>query len=119
MIIISFLLLIGPGLVVWKICDNREMTTGIDVFRAVLTVILDCFILFIASYLTLFLIYGKTDISFSTAYLGNVGKSVYSASFVWKYGVMAGVYGIILGCIKVIIRKIQSKQKAESENDKR
>ncbi len=114
MIIISFLLLVGPGAVVWEICDSKKTEKAVDVLRTVLTFILDCFIIFVASYLTLFILYGQCKVSFSPTYMADVSKSVYSVGFVWKYGVMAGVYGIILGCVKLLIRRIRRTRKTKA-----
>ncbi len=113
--IISFLLFFGPGALVWKIYDNQDMTTAGEIVRTLLNLLLDCTVLLVLSYLTFYLIYGKTLISFSTTYIEGLDKSIWSVSFVWKYGLMSAVYAVVWAEIKIFIRRIWRSRRGKSD----
>ncbi len=110
--IIAFLLLFSPGILVWKITEDRKPGKPISVSRTLLTILLDDLLILVAAYFLLYQIYGRIEVSFSSQYIERIVTSLYSVSFVWKYGAVSCLCAAGLAMAKLLLSKWSRKREA-------
>lgn len=95
--LITVFLLLGPGILMWKLEGDCELATKESIIRMVLKLIFYNFIILMLSYFVLTLIYGYMAVNLSDVYVEGVGNSIFNISFVWKFGMMSCAFAVILG----------------------
>ena len=108
--LITIFLLLGPGILMWKVEGDCDLSTKESIIRFVLKLIFYNFIILILSYFVLTLIYGYMAVNLSSVYIDGVGNSIFNISFVWKFGVMSCAFAVVLGLSSRLHNKIKSKR---------
>lgn len=108
--LIAVFLLLGPGILMWKLEGDCELATKEAVIRMVLKLIFYNFIILMLSYFVLTLIYGYMAVNLSSVYVEGVGNSIFNISFVWKFGMMSCAFAAVLGLGLRVWNKIMAKR---------
>ena len=108
--LITVFLLLGPGILMWKLDGECQLSTREEIINMVLKVIFNNFVILMLSYMLLTMIYGYMAVNLSAVYVEGVGNSIFNISFVWKYGMVSCAFAVILSIVKRIIGKIIRKK---------
>lgn len=108
--LITVFLLLGPGILMWKLEGNCQLSTREEIIKMVMQVLFNSFVIMMLSYMLLTMIYGYMAVNLSSVYVEGVGNSIFNISFVWKYGMMSCAFAVALAMIKRAIEKIIRKR---------
>lgn len=108
--LITVFLLLGPGILMWKLEGDCELSTRESIIRMILKLIFYNFIILMLSYFVLTMMYGYMAVNLSSVYVEGVGNSIFNISFVWKFGMMSCAFAVILGVGIRIWNKIMAKR---------
>lgn len=108
--LITIFLLLGPGILMWKLEGDCDLSTKESIIYFVLKLIFYNFIILILSYFVLTLIYGYMAVNLSSVYIDGVGNSIFNISFVWKFGVMSSAFAVVLGLGSRLYKKNKFKR---------
>lgn len=104
--LIAVFLLLGPGILMWKLDGECELSTKEEIIQMILKLIFNNFVILMLSYMILTMIYGYMAVNLSSTYVEGVGNSIFNVSFVWKYGMLSCALAVVLSVGKKIFRKI-------------
>lgn len=110
MVLITVFLLLGPGILMWKLEGDCDLSTRESIIRMVLKLIFYNFVILMLSYMVLTMIYGYMAVNLSAVFIEGVGNSIFNISFVWKYGMLSCVFAVILGMGIRLYNKIKNKR---------
>lgn len=110
--LISVFLLVGPGILMWKLDGECELSTKEDIIRMILKLIFNNFVILMLSYMTLTMIYGYMAVNLSSTYVDGVGNSIFNVSFVWKYGMLSCALAVVLSVGKKVFGKMTKKKES-------
>lgn len=106
MVCVIILLLLVPGMLVWKIADGGELSGCREIAGACVDWLIHDLVIACAVYALFYVRKGAVSISFSTAYPNEeVYYSIYDIGFVFQYAVMALAVAVILGGAEHLLRK--------------
>ena len=108
--LITVFLLLGPGILMWKLEGECQLSTKEEIIKMVLKIIFNNFLILVLSYFVLTLIYGYMAVNLSSEYIEGVGNSIFNISFVWKYGVMSCAFAVVLAIAERIFEKCKNKR---------
>lgn len=108
--LITVFLLLGPGILMWKLEGDCQLSTREEIIKMVMKVIFYNFVIMMLSYMLLTMIYGYMAVNLSSVYVEGVGNSIFNISFVWKYGMMSCAFAVVLAIAKRIVQKIIGKR---------
>lgn len=109
--LITVFLLLGPGILMWRLAGETQLSTREEIIKMVMKVIFYNFVIMMLSYMLLTMRYGYMAINLSSVYIDGVGNSIFNISFVWKYGMMSCAFAVILAMIKRVIKKMTGKRR--------
>ena len=109
--LITVFLLLGPGILAWKLEGDCQLSTKDEIIKMVLKIIFYNSVVLILSYMLLTIIYGYMAINLSSEYIEGVGNSIFNISFVWKYGVMSNAFAVMLAIIMRVLKKFRRSHK--------
>jgi len=95
--LIAIFLLLGPGILMWKVEGDCDLSTRESIIHMVLKLIFYNLVILMLSYFTLTRIYGYMAVNLSSTHIEGVGNSIFNISFVWKFGAMSCAFAVILG----------------------
>lgn len=110
MVLITVFLLLGPGILMWKLGEDKDLSSWTAALRMLLNLIFDSFVVLMLSYFTLTMIYGYMAVNLSAVFIEGVGNSIFNISFVWKFGVMSCAYAIAITLGKKLFKKFMAKR---------
>lgn len=110
MVLITVFLLLGPGILMWKLGEDNDLSSGAALVRMILNLIFDSFVILMLSYLTLTLIYGYMSVNLSAVYIEGVGNSIFNISFVWKFGMLSSAFAVVIALGKKLLKKVIAKR---------
>jgi len=110
MVLITVFLLLGPGILMWKLGDDQDLSSGTAIIRMLLNLIFDSFVVLMLSYLTLTLIYGYMAVNLSAVFIEGVGNSIFNISFVWKFGMLSCGYAAAISLGKRLWKRFMKKR---------
>ncbi len=113
---VSFLLLIGPGVLSWKVYSGLACKQSENWLSTLLTVLADSLVILIAAYAVSSFLYGNQPVSFSSEYIPEMEKSIYRLSFVWKYGMLSSAIGVGLAVGKLCLCTLKRRRRKESHD---
>lgn len=115
MVCVIILLLLVPGMVVWKIADGRELSGCREIAGAFVDWLIHDLVTACAVYALFYVLKGPVSISFSAAYPAEeVQYSIYDIGFVFQYAALALVVAAALGGAERLLGKwFRRKKKAE------
>lgn len=108
--LITVFLLLGPGILMWKLEGDCELATREEIIRMVLKLIFYNFIILMLSYFVLTMMYGYMAVNLSSVYVEGVGNSIFNISFVWKFGMLSCAFAVVLGVGKRMWSKLKAKR---------
>lgn len=108
--LITVFLLLGPGILMWKLEGNCQLSTREEIIKMVMKVLFYNFVIMMLSYMLLTMIYGYMAVNLSSVYVEGVGNSIFNISFVWKYGMMSCGFAVVLAVAKRVVEKIIRKR---------
>lgn len=100
--LISIFLLLGPGILMWKLESGGNLSDCEMICKMILKTIFYNFVVLICSYLILTCLEGYIYVNFSSDYIESMPNSIFNIGFVWKYAVLScavavlGAFGIRL-----------------------
>lgn len=103
--LITVFLLLGPGILMWKLSEDKDLDSVAAIIRMILTLVFDSFVILMLSYFTLTCIYGYMAVNLSGVFMEGVGNSIFNISFVWKFGVMSCAFAVVLSGGKRLWKK--------------
>lgn len=110
MVLITVFLLLGPGILMWKLEGDCDLTTRESIIRMLLKLIFYNFIILMLSYMVLTMIYGYMAVNLSAVFVEGVGNSIFNISFVWKFGMLSCAFAVIMGLGIRWYNKIKNKR---------
>ena len=108
--LITVFLLLGPGILMWWLEGDCQLSTREEIIKMVLKIIFNNFVILMMSYMALTMMYGYMAVNLSAEYIEGVGNSIFNISFVWKYGVMSCAFAVMLTIIKKVYHKCRNKR---------
>lgn len=111
--LITVFLLLGPGILMWKLEGDCELSTREDIIRMILKLILYNFMILMLSYMVLTMIYGYMAVNLSSVYVEGVGNSIFNISFVWKFGMLSCAFAVVLSLGKRMGKKFMEKRSSK------
>ena len=122
MIIIPLLMLLTPGLIAVRILWNNKPITRTDFPFIVSDYIIYSFLIMLSSYAVMFLSYAERTVSFSTQFLP-LSSTIFGASFVVKYSVVALIAAValpvilpkLIGIYKPHMQRMKSKKEKSAQ----
>lgn len=108
--LISIFLLLGPGILMWKVEGDCDLSTKESVIHLILKLIVYNFVILMLSYFVLTLIYGYMAVNLSSTHIEGVGNSIFNISFVWKFGAMSSAFAVVLGLGMRVLNRIMAKR---------
>lgn len=109
--LITVFLLLGPGILMWKLEGDCQLSNKEEIIKMILKIIFNNFIILILSYLVLTMIYGYMAVNLSSEYIEGVGNSIFNISFVWKFGMMSCAFAVVLAVVMRVIKKFKRGHK--------
>ena len=109
--LITVFLLLGPGILMWKLEGDCKLSTKEEIIKMVLKIIFNNFVILMLSYMALTMMYGYMAVNLSSEYIEGVGNSIFNISFVWKYGVMSCTFAVLLAIMERVFEKCKSKRR--------
>lgn len=109
--LITIFMLLGPGILLWWLDGDCDLSNGAAMIRMLLKLIFNNFVILMLSYMVLTMMYGYMAVNLSGEYVEGVGNSIFNISFVWKYGMLSCGIAVALHVVKRIWTKITSKRK--------
>ena len=70
--LITVFLLLGPGILMWKLEGECQLSTKEEIIKMVLKIIFNNFLILVLSYFVLTLIYGYMAVNLSSEYIEGV-----------------------------------------------
>lgn len=115
MVCVIILLLLVPGMLVWKIADGRELSGCREIAGAFVDWLIHDLVIACAVYTLFYVLKGPVSISFSAAYPAEeVYYSIYDIGFVFQYAALALAVAVVFGGIERLLgRWLRRKGKAE------
>ena len=107
--LITVFLLLGPGILMWWLEEDCQLSTREEIIRMILKILFNNFVILMLSYMTLTMIYGYMAVNLSSEYIEGVGNSIFNISFVWKYGIMSCGFAVMLATIKKLFKKYKGR----------
>lgn len=105
MVCVIILLLLVPGMLVWKIADGGELSGCREIAGAFVDWLIHDLVVACAVYALFYLLKGPVSISFSAAYPSEeVYYSIYDIGFVFQYAVMDLAVAAVLGGAERLVR---------------
>lgn len=108
--LITVFLLLGPGILMWKLEGECGLSSREDIIRMILKLLFNNFVILMLSYMVLTIIYGYMAVNLSSVYVEGVGNSIFNISFVWKFGMLSCAFAVVLGLGKRIGKKLMAKR---------
>lgn len=120
MVCVIILLLLVPGMLVWKIADGGALSGCREIAGAFVDWLIHDLVIACAVYTLFYVLKGPVSISFSAAYPNEeVYYSIYDIGFVFQYAAMALAVAAVLGGAERLIRKRIWRLGDASEGKKR
>lgn len=111
--LITIFMLLGPGILMWKVEGDCDLSTRESIIRLILKLIFYNFVINMLSYMVLTMIYGYMAVNLSGTFIEGVGNSIFNISFVWKYGMLSCAFAVVLGAGIRFFNKIKDKRKSK------
>lgn len=111
--LIAVFLLLGPGILMWKLEGDCELPTCQSVIYMILKLIFYNFVILMLSYMVLTMIYGYMAVNLSSTYVEGVGNSIFNISFVWKFGMLSCAFAVVLGAAKRVWNRHRAKRSSK------
>jgi len=108
--LITVFLLLGPGILMWKLEGDCRLSTKEEIIKMILKILFNNFVILMLSYMVLTMIYGYMAVNLSGEYIDGVGNSIFNISFVWKFGMMSCGFAVVLAMAKRVFEKFKSKR---------
>ena len=108
--LITFFLLLGPGILMWKIEGDCELSTRESIIHMLLKLVFYNFMILLLSYFALTCIYGYLAVNLSDVLIEGVGNSIFNVSFVWKFGAMSCAFAVVLGIGMRVMKRVMAKR---------
>lgn len=108
--LITIFLLVGPGILMWKLEGDCELPTLESIIHMVLKLVFYNFIILLLSYFALTCMYGYLAVNLSDVLIEGVGNSIFNVSFVWKFGAMSCAFAVVLGIGMRFLKKYMAKR---------
>lgn len=106
MVCVIILLLLVPGMLVWKIADGRELSGCREIAGALVDWLIHDLVVACAVYTLFFVLKGPVSISFSVVYPEEeVYYSIYDIGFVFQYAALALAVAVVLGGMERFLKK--------------
>ncbi len=106
MVCVIILLLLVPGMLVWKIADGGALSGCREIAGAFVDWLIHDLVIACAVYTLFYVLKGPVSISFSAAYPNEeVYYSIYDIGFVFQYAAMALAVAAVLGGAERLFRK--------------
>ncbi len=111
MVLITFFLLTGPGILMWRLGGDGDLSSTEKIVKMLLQVIFDNLIIILLSYLTLNMMYGDIMFNLSAVYVDGLWNGIFRVDLVWKYGLLSCVTAVFLGLAKRVFSGLWTKRK--------
>lgn len=108
--LITVFLLLGPGILMWRLGGDCQLSTREAIIKMILKIIFNNFVILMLSYMVLTMIYGYMSVNLSSVYVEGVGNSIFNISFVWKFGLMSCVFAVALAMAERVFNIIKRKR---------